>query len=54
MRKLDQKNVLSATGSMLMTLAICHSVSVQASDIEIYSNATGGKTTITMMLDREV
>lgn len=51
MRKLDQKNVLSATGSMLMTLAICHSVSVQASDIEIYSNATGGKTTITMMLD---
>lgn len=51
MKKIDQKNILSATGSMFMTLAICHSASVYASDIEIYSNATGGKTTITMMLD---
>lgn len=34
-----------------MTLAVCHSVSAQASDIDIYSNTTGGKTTITMMLD---
>lgn len=34
-----------------MTLGICQSIAVQASDIEIYSNATGGKTTITMMLD---
>ncbi|WP_228305166.1 PilC/PilY family type IV pilus protein [Acinetobacter sp. WY4] len=44
------KKVLSATVSMLMTLTVCSSVS-QASDIEIYSNATGGKTTITLMLD---
>ncbi|WP_277559510.1 pilus assembly protein PilC [Acinetobacter beijerinckii] len=51
MKKIDQKNILSATGSMFMTLAICHSASVYASDIDIYSNATGGKTTITMMLD---
>ena len=36
---------------MLMTLTVCHSVSVQASDIDIYSNSTGGKTTITLMLD---
>lgn len=50
MKKLNQKNVLSATVSMLMTLTVCSSVS-QASDIDIYSNATGGKTTITMMLD---
>ncbi len=50
MKKLNQKNALSATVSMLMTLTVCSSVS-QASDIDIYSNATGGKTTITMMLD---
>lgn len=51
MKKINQRNVLSATVSMLMTLAVCHSVSVQASDIDIYSNSTGGKTTITLMLD---
>ncbi|WP_089605888.1 pilus assembly protein [Acinetobacter piscicola] len=51
MKQLNQKNVLSAAVSMAMTLSICHSVSVQASDIEIYSNPTSGKTTITMMLD---
>ena len=51
MKKLDQKKGLSATVSMLMTLAVCQSVTVQASDIDIYSNSTGGKTTITMMLD---
>lgn len=51
MKKLDHKKGLSATVSMLMTLVVCQSVSVQASDIDIYSNATGGKTTITMMLD---
>lgn len=50
MKKLNQKNALSATVSMLMTLTVCSSVS-QASDIDIYSNATGGKTTITLMLD---
>ncbi len=50
MKKSNQKNALSATVSMLMTLTVCSSVS-QASDIDIYSNATGGKTTITMMLD---
>lgn len=51
MKKINQTNVLSATVSMLMTLAVCYSVSAQASDIDIYSNTTGGKTTITMMLD---
>lgn len=51
MKKLDQKNVLFATGSMLVTLAICHSVSVQASDIDIYSNSTGGQTRIMFVLD---
>lgn len=51
MKKINQTNVLSATVSMLMTLAVCYSVSVQASDIDIYSNSTGGKTTITLMLD---
>ncbi|MDA3501757.1 pilus assembly protein [Acinetobacter sp. AOR34_HL] len=51
MKKLDHKKGLSATVSMLMTLVVCQSVSVQASDIDIYSNATGGKTTITLMLD---
>lgn len=51
MKKLDQKNVLSASVSMLLTIFVCQNVSTQASDIEIYSNATGGKTTITMMLD---
>ncbi|WP_228256257.1 pilus assembly protein PilC [Acinetobacter schindleri] len=50
MKKLNHKNALSATVSMLMTLTVCSSVS-QASDIDIYSNATGGKTTITLMLD---
>lgn len=50
MKKLNQKNTLSATVSMLMTLTVCSSV-LQASDIDIYSNATGGKTTITLMLD---
>lgn len=51
MKKINQKKGLSATVSMLMTLAVCHVSTTQASDIDIYSNATGGKTTITMMLD---
>lgn len=51
MKKLDQKKGVSATVSMLMTLAVCHVATTQASDIDIYSNSTGGKTTITMMLD---
>ena len=50
MKKLNHKNARSATVSMLMTLTVCSSVS-QASDIDIYSNATGGKTTIMLMLD---
>lgn len=50
MDKINHKNTLSATVSMLMTLTVCSSVS-QASDIDIYSNATSGKTTITLMLD---
>lgn len=50
MKKLNQKNALSATVSMLMTLTVCSSVS-QASDIDIYSNSTGGKTRIMFVLD---
>ena len=42
MKKLNHKNALSATVSMLMTLTVCSSVS-QASDIDIYSNSTGGE-----------
>lgn len=51
MKKINQKNVLLTTMSMLITFAIFYSITTQASDIEIYSNATGGRTTITMMLD---
>ncbi|MCM8514237.1 pilus assembly protein PilC, partial [Acinetobacter bereziniae] len=51
MKNFDRKKLFSTTVSMMMTWTICQSVSVNASDIDIYSNATGGKTTITMMLD---
>lgn len=51
MKKLDHKKGLSATVSMLMTLVVCQSVSVQASDIDIYSNSTGGQTRIMFVLD---
>jgi len=51
MKKINQKKGLSATVSMFMTLAVCHSVSVQASDIDIYSNSTGGLTRIMFVLD---
>ena len=51
MKKLDQKKGLLATVSMVMTLAVCHSVTTQASDIDIYSNSTGGLTRIMFVLD---
>lgn len=51
MNKINRKNTLSTTVSMLMTLVICHSVSTQASDIDIYSNSTGGQTRIMFVLD---
>lgn len=51
MKKLNQKKGILATGSMMMTLAVCHSVSVYASDVEIYSNSTGGQTRIMFVLD---
>ncbi|OTG81405.1 pilus assembly protein PilC [Acinetobacter sp. ANC 5054] len=51
MKKLYQKNILSASVSMMMTLALCQSVATQASDIDIYTNATGGQTSILLMLD---
>ncbi|MEE9903550.1 MAG: PilC/PilY family type IV pilus protein [Acinetobacter haemolyticus] len=51
MKKLNQKNILPAMVSMLMTLATCQSVSVHASDVEIYSHATGGETRIMFVLD---
>lgn len=46
------KKVLSATVSMMMTWAVCGSIQTSvASDIEIYKDASSGKTTITLMLD---
>lgn len=41
---------LASMVSMSMTLIVCQSVT-HASDIEIYSNSTNGKTTISLMLD---
>ncbi|HCA5043658.1 TPA: pilus assembly protein PilC [Acinetobacter baumannii] len=51
MRNLNQKKPLSMTMSALMTFTTCHSVSVFASDIEIYKSLTSGKTSILLMLD---
>lgn len=51
MKKLYQKNILSASVSMVMTLVLCQSAATQASDIDIYSSTTGGKTSILLMLD---
>lgn len=51
MKKLYQKNILSASVSMMMTLVLCQSVVTQASDIDIYSSTTVGKTSILLMLD---
>ncbi|TCB56167.1 pilus assembly protein [Acinetobacter terrestris] len=51
MEKLNQKNVLSATVSMLMTLGVCHSISVQASDIDIYKLPDQSKMTLFLMFD---
>jgi Tfp pilus tip-associated adhesin PilY1 len=46
------KKVLSASVSMTMTLAICGAIPMSsASDIEIYSDSTKGKTSILLMLD---
>ena len=46
------KKVLSASVSMTMTLAICSAIPMSsASDIEIYSDSTKGKTSILLMLD---
>ena len=46
------KKVLSIAVSSAMTFAVCQSVSVQASDIEIYKTADKGKVTLMMMVDR--
>lgn len=51
MRNLNQKKALSMAMSALMTFTTCHSVSVFASDIEIYKSLTSGKTSILLMLD---
>lgn len=45
------KKVLSIAVSSAMTFAVCQSVSVQASDIEIYKTADKGKVTLMMMVD---
>ena len=36
---------------MVMTLVLCQSAATQASDIDIYSNATGGKVTLMLAID---
>jgi type IV pilus assembly protein PilY1 len=51
MMNLNQKKALSMAMSALMTVTTCHSVSVFASDIEIYKSLTSGKTSILLMLD---
>ncbi len=50
MKKLNHKNALSATVSMLMTLTVCSSVS-QASDIDIYKLPDQSKMTLFLMFD---
>lgn len=50
MKYLNQK-VLSATVSMLMTVSICHVVTTQASDIEIYKLPDESKVTLFLMFD---
>ena len=50
MKKFNQK-LFSAMVSMLMTLSICHVVTTQASDIDIYRPATTGQTRIMFILD---
>lgn len=51
MKKIYRKKILSLTVSALMSSLVCQSVSVQASDIDIYANATAGKTTLFLMFD---
>ena len=50
MKKLNHKNALAATVSMLMTMMVCSSVS-RASDIEIYQNAQPTTITLMMLID---
>lgn len=50
MKKLNHKNALSATVSMLMTMMVCSSVS-RASDIDIYQNAQPTTITLMMLID---
>ena len=50
MSELYQK-MLTFTVSAFVSCMVCQSVSVQASDIDIYANATGGKTTLFLMFD---
>lgn len=51
MNKVYQKKILSFTVSALMVGAVCQSLHVNASDIDIYSSSTGGRTSILLMLD---
>lgn len=51
MKALNQKKGFSAIISMLMTLGICHSVSVQASDIEIYKTGFTPNPVVMFALD---
>ena len=51
MKKINQKNVLSTTVSMLVTFAVCQSVSIQASDIDIYKIPDQSKITLFLMFD---
>ncbi|EPG41516.1 hypothetical protein [Acinetobacter colistiniresistens] len=50
MKNFNQK-LLSASVSMLMTMSICHVVTAQASDIDIYKLPDATELTVMMMLD---
>src|SRR5690606_5569210 len=51
MRTINQKNMLSASVSIMMTLAVCQSVATQASDIEIYKTGFTPKPVVMFALD---
>ncbi|WP_213073361.1 pilus assembly protein PilC [Acinetobacter sp. ANC 4862] len=51
MKKINQRNMLSVSVSMMMTLAVCQSVATQASDIEIYKTGFTPNPVVMFALD---
>lgn len=51
MKKLNQRKILSTAVSMFMALAVCNSIPVQASDIEIYKEAQPTVVTLMLLID---